>query len=74
MKMYQLFPRQICAKISGGQHDVKEGYYSQNNCAYSLLIEDKAKVVTSVWGAEFVQFLAALAVWKNRMNSTYSLK
>ena len=25
-------------------------------------LEDKAKVVTSVWGAEFVQFLAALAV------------
>ena len=25
-------------------------------------LEDKAKVVASVWGAEFVQFLAALAV------------
>ena len=24
-------------------------------------LEDKAKVVASVWGAEFVQFLAALA-------------
>ena len=25
-------------------------------------LEDKTKVVASVWGAEFVQFLAALAV------------
>ena len=36
--------------------------------------EGKAKVVTSVWGAQFVQFLAALAVlpqsiWKKRLNS-----
>ena len=35
--------------------------------------EDKAKVVASVWGAEFSQFLAALAILpmtilKNRMN------
>ena len=35
--------------------------------------EAKAKVVASVWGAEFVQLLAALGVlprsiWKNRMN------
>ena len=42
-------------------------------------LEDKAKVVVSVWGTEFVQFLAALAVlprstWKNRMNSTFSFK
>ena len=34
----------------------------------------KAKVVASVWGAKFVQFLAALAVlprsiWKKRSNS-----
>ena len=39
--------------------------------------EAKAKVAASVVGAEFVQFLAALAVlprsiWKNRMNSTVS--
>ena len=25
-------------------------------------LEDKAKVVTSVWGAEFVQFLVAIDV------------
>ena len=42
-------------------------------------LEDKAKVVASDWGAEFVQFLAALAVlpwsiWKNRMNLTFSFK
>ena len=41
--------------------------------------EAKAKVVASVWGAKFVQFLAALSVlprsiWKNRMNSTISSK
>ena len=37
--------------------------------------EAKAKVVASVWGAEFSQFLAALAVlprliWKKRLNSS----
>ena len=36
----------------------------------------KAKVVTSVRGADFVLFLAALtvllrSVWKNRLNSSY---
>ena len=39
-------------------------------------LKDKAKVVASVWGTEFVQFLAALAVlpwsiWKKRSNSSY---
>ena len=38
--------------------------------------EGKAKVVPSVWGAEFVQFLSELAIlpqsiWKNGMNSTF---
>ena len=37
--------------------------------------EAKVKVVVSVWGADFVQFLAAqailpISIWKNRMNST----
>ena len=41
--------------------------------------EAKAKVVVSVWGAEFVKFLAVLAVlhdsiWKKRLNSSYSSK
>ena len=41
--------------------------------------EAKAKVVASVWGAEFIQFLAALAILprtilKNRMNSFFSFK
>ena len=41
--------------------------------------EEKAKVVASVRGAEFIQFLAALAVLprmilKNRMNSSFSFK
>ena len=39
-------------------------------------LEDKVKLVAFVWGAEFVQFLAALAVlpwsfWKKRSNSSY---
>ena len=39
--------------------------------------EAKAKVVASVWGADFVQFLAALAVLSRsvgnkRLNSSYS--
>ena len=36
--------------------------------------EDKAKVVASVWGTDFVQFLAALAVlpWSIRKNRKYS--
>ena len=41
--------------------------------------EAKAKVVASVWGAEFIQFLAALAVlprsiWKKRLNSFFAFK
>ena len=41
--------------------------------------EAKAKVVASVWGAEFVQFLAAQAflprsIWKNRIKLTFSSK
>ena len=40
--------------------------------------EAKPKVVVSVWGAEFVQFLAAPAVlprsiWKKRINATFFL-
>ena len=42
-------------------------------------LEDQAKVVASDWGAEFVPFLAMIAVlpWsisKNRRNSTFSFK
>ena len=38
--------------------------------------EAMVKVVASVWGTEFIQFLAALAIltrsiWKNRMKSTF---
>ena len=40
--------------------------------------EAKAKVVASVWGTKFNQFLTALAVlhwtiWKKRMNSSFYL-
>ena len=42
-------------------------------------LEDKAKVVASVCGAEIITFLALLAVlpwsiWKKRLNSPYSFK
>ena len=38
-----------------------------------IKIKERAKVVASVWGQEFIQFLASLAVFrrtifKNRMN------
>ena len=35
----------------------------------------KANVVASVWGADFIQFLAILpqVIWKNRKNSIYIL-
>ena len=41
--------------------------------------KNKTKVVASVWGAKFVQFLATLTVLpgsirKNRMNLTFSFK
>ena len=41
--------------------------------------EEKAMVVASVWGEEFIQFLASLAILprticKNRLNSTFSFK
>ena len=41
--------------------------------------EEKAKVVAAVWGTEFIQFLAALAILhyrtilENRMNSSFCL-
>ena len=40
-------------------------------------LEAKAKVIASVWGAKFVQYLATLAVlprsnWKKRLNSSFS--
>ena len=45
----------------------------------SIGTEEKAKVVASVWGQEFIQFLAMLAIlprtilW-NRMNSSFFFK
>ena len=41
--------------------------------------EEKAKVIAAVWGAEFIRFLAELAILprrilKNRMNASFSLK
>ena len=41
--------------------------------------KNRQKVVSSIWGADFMQFLAALAVllrsiWKKRINSSFSFK
>ena len=64
--------------------------FDGERCVYGALTNDiryhrrrmerlaKAKVV-AVWGADFVQLLAALAVlprsiWKKRLNSSYSSK
>ena len=49
-------------------------YVLPRNQRRRMEFEDMAKVVASVWGAEFVQFLAALAIlpssfWKKRLNS-----
>ena len=38
------------------------GFNRGNNQRIRMKLEDKAKVVASVWEAEFVEFLAALAV------------
>ena len=53
--------------------------WSSAYCRRRMEREAKAKVVTSVWGADFIQFLGVLAIlprsiWKNRMNSTFSSK
>ena len=49
-------------------------YWKQRRRIYT---EDKAKGVAAVWGTEYIQFLAALAVFhqndlKTRMNSSFS--
>ena len=41
-----------------------------------IYTEEKAKVVAAVWGLDFIQFLAALAIWlqddlKKRMKSSF---
>ena len=48
-------------------------YYKSDQHRRRIKTEEKANVVTSVWGKEFIQFLAALAVltrtiYNNRMN------
>ena len=47
-------------------------------CRRRIKTEEKVKVVASVWGKEFIQFLAALAflpwtILKNRINSPFSI-
>ena len=37
-------------------------FFHHSNHRRRMELEDKAKVVVSVWGTEFVQFLAALVV------------
>ena len=58
-----------------------KNYATVENCIHRRRMEReaKAKVVASVWGADFVQFPAALAdlprsIWKKRLNSSYSSK
>ena len=58
---------------------VVQPFQSSLYCRRRMEREAKAKVVTSVWGAEFVKLLAPLAVlprslWKNEMNSAVSSK
>ena len=62
--------KQVCTV---GRCSVTDGHRRR------IYTEAKAKIVASVWGAEFIQFLAALAILnrsicKNRINSTYSSK
>ena len=58
-----------------------KNYATVENCIHRRRMEReaKAKVVASVWGTEFIQFLAAPAVlprsiWKKRLNSSFSYK
>ena len=53
--------------------------YTHRRRNYKYCAESKTKVVASVWGANFIQFLAVLAIlprsiWKNRVNSSFSFK
>ena len=59
-----------------GSHSLYTGNYHYTQKKDGVETEAKAKVVASVWGAKFVQFLAALSVlprsiWKNSMNSPF---
>ena len=46
----------------GRRENVSHSYGNRRR----IKTEEKAKVVSSVWGAEFIQFLAALAVCTGR--------
>ena len=53
-------------------HLLKFVLLSQNVPVNALTSKTKAKVVASIWGAEFVQFFAALpvlpwSIWKERL-------
>ena len=72
------------APLCGPQCETKSHHIQVSNMYCSshrrrIEREAKAKVVASVWGADFVQFPAALAdlprsIWKKRLNSSYSSK
>ena len=56
------------------EKEAEESFFMCQTHRRRIETEGKAKVVASVWGAEFVQFLAALVVlpwstWKKRLNS-----
>ena len=56
-----------------------DGLYQRDDHRRSTNTEGTAKVVAAVWGTQFIQFLAALAIlhymtiFKNRTNSSFSL-
>ena len=64
-----------CAWGGGWNGDVNR--FLLHNYTIRIVHGKNAKIVASVWGADFVQFLAALdvlpqSIWKNRMSSTVS--
>ena len=79
-KLYLAFSL-IFDKKRGGSCSLKQVPASQRK---RIKTEEKAKVVSTVWGKEFIQFLAALAIlhytvqcrtiFKNRMNWFFFFK
>ena len=62
----------LCVRVQYTLYGVPVHQYAHRR---RMETEAKAKVVPSVWGADIVQFLAALAVlprsvWKKRFNSS----
>ena len=63
----------LLSSLPGKDPQIRDSYYLHHR--RRINIEDKAKVIATVWWAEFIQFLAVLAILhktilKNRMNSS----